>query len=695
MNRILFFIVLCVLLPAAQGQGTKADYERAFALRGVIGGKVFRDRFTALWLGDHHCTYTNRLRAGKREFVIVDGGKGTRRAFTDKKKYEDAWAKLIKVHGEPHYPKKPRWPRYTGLSPDKKLKAFFRGNNFWVRNEESKKELQLSFDGNDRDQYEGWVNWSPDSKWVAVKRRRNVPVRKVQYVDSAPDRQLQPKTFTRSYSKPGDTLATRTVHVFEVKKGGHHFRVDLALVKNPFETRSFQWRDDMSGFLFEHIERGFGAHRIVEVQVPSGKSRVLIDETAKTFVFVYGNSLRHDTKGKKEIIWRSERDGWNHLYLYDGLTGKLKNQITQGKWVVREVLHVDEKRRQILFTANGREKGMDPYYQQVYRIDFDGKNLVRLSEADGTHSAELSPDKMVYIEKWSRVDQPPKHILRRVKDGKALITLEEADAKDLYATGWRHAERFVTKDRDGKFDIHGIICRPMNFDPKKTYPVVEVIYAGPHGAFVPKGWRSRYGHWRDELMELGFITVQIDGKGTNYRGREFQHFAYKNINDAGFPDRIKWMKAAAKKYPYMDLSRVGIYGGSAGGQNAMAAMLWHGDFYKAAAADCGCHDNRMDKIWWNEQWMDWPVGPHYAEQSNVVNAHRLKGALFLSVGELDKNVDPSSTYQVVDALIKADKDFEFLMIPGGGHGVGESRYAARRRLDFFVRHLHGVEPRTK
>ena len=356
---------------------------------------------------------------------------------------------------------------------------------------------------------------------------------------------------------------------------------------------------------------------------------------------------------------------------------------------------MDEDKRQITFRASGREPGQDPYYLHTYRVNFDGTGLLRLTKGDGTHSTHVSPDKTVFIDTWSRVDLPPRHALRRVSDGKLLCELETADAKDLYATGWQHAERFVAKDRDGKFDIHGIICRPSNFDPKKKYPVVEVIYAGPHGSFVPKGWRSRYGQWRDELMELGFITVQIDGKGTNHRGREFQHFAHKNINDAGFPDRIKWMQAAAKKYPYMDISRVGIYGGSAGGQNAMAAMLWHGEFYKAAAADCGCHDNRMDKVWWNEQWMDYPVGPHYAEQSNTVNAHRLQGALLLTVGELDTNVDPASTYQVVNALIKADKDFEFLMFPGGGHGIGESRYAARKRMDFFVRHLHGVEPRAK
>ena len=195
------------------------------------------------------------------------------------------------------------------------------------------------------------------------------------------------------------------------------------------------------------------------------------------------------------------------------------------------------------------------------------------------------------------------------------------------------------------------------------------------------------------MAELGFIVVQIDGMGTSNRSKAFHDVCWKNLGDAGLPDRIAWIKAAAAQYPYLDLSRVGIYGGSAGGQSAVGALLAHGDFYKVGVADCGCHDNRMDKIWWNELWMGWPVGPHYAEQSNVTNAHKLSGKLLLIVGELDHNVDPASTMQVVNALIKADKDFDLLVVPGGGHGIAESPYGTRRRSDFFVRHLLGVEPR--
>ena len=238
-----------------------------------------------------------------------------------------------------------------------------------------------------------------------------------------------------------------------------------------------------------------------------------------------------------------------------------------------------------------------------------------------------------------------------------------------------------------------MIFRPTNFDPSVKYPIIESIYAGPHGQHVPKSFRSYYAD--QALSEIGFIVVKIDGMGTNWRSKAFHDVCWKNIKDAGFPDRKLWMKAAAEKYPYMDVTRVGIYGGSAGGQNAMRAVLDHHDFYDAAFADCGCHDNRMDKVWWNEAWMGWPVDDSYAASSNVVDAHKLGGKLMLTVGELDRNVDPASTMQVVDALIRADKDFDLIVFPGGGHGAGGSAYGTRRMRDFFVRHLHGIEPRVQ
>jgi dipeptidyl aminopeptidase/acylaminoacyl peptidase len=276
--------------------------------------------------------------------------------------------------------------------------------------------------------------------------------------------------------------------------------------------------------------------------------------------------------------------------------------------------------------------------------------------------------------------------LRNAADGKLICLLEQADASEVVQAKGSLPERFVAKGRDGTTDIWGIIHRPQNFDPSRRYPVIENIYAGPHDHHVPKAFRTTYRH-QQQIADRGFIVVQIDGMGTAWRSRKFHDVCFKNLRDAGFPDRIAWMKAAAQKYPQMDLDRVGIYGGSAGGQNAMAALLWHGDFYSAAVADCGCHDNRMDKIWWNEQWMGWPVDESYTRNSNTENAQLLQGHLMLVVGELDRNVDPATTTQVVRKLIDAGKTFDFVLVPGAGHGACETPWASQRRADFFVQHL--------
>jgi dipeptidyl aminopeptidase/acylaminoacyl peptidase len=293
---------------------------------------------------------------------------------------------------------------------------------------------------------------------------------------------------------------------------------------------------------------------------------------------------------------------------------------------------------------------------------------------------------------------PAETVLRSAADGKILMELEKADMHELVSAGWKMPEVFNTKGRDGKTDIWGIIVRPGNFDPAKKYPVIEYIYGGPHNSFVPKSFISDpqggdYRPWTElhEMAELGFIVVQIDGMGTQNRSKAFHDVCWKNLKDGGFPDRMIWIKDAAKKYAYMDTGRVGIFGNSAGGQNAVAALLFHPDFYKVAVSSSGCHDNRMDKIGWNEQWMGFPVGPQYAESSNVTHAGKLKGQLLLILGEMDENVPPESTLQLINGFIKANKKFDFLLVPGMGHSMGGD-YGEHKRRDFFVKHLLGVNP---
>jgi dipeptidyl aminopeptidase/acylaminoacyl peptidase len=427
--------------------------------------------------------------------------------------------------------------------------------------------------------------------------------------------------------------------------------------------------------------------RILAVDAQSGAVKPIVDEHSDTFIDYSGKMISDYLEDTGEIIWASERDGWNHLYLYDARAGLVKNQITRGNWVVRGVESTDKPSRQIWIQAGGIRPEQDPYYVQLCRVNFDGSGLTVLTEGDGTHETQFSPDRRYFIDTWSRVDLPPINALRRASDGRLVCKLEEADASQLAAIGWQMPERFAAKGRDGLTDIYGVIWRPKDFDPAKKYPVIEDIYAGPHDFFTPKNFRASYS--QQKLADHGFVVVQMDGMGTSGRSKKFHDVCWKNLGDAGFPDRILWIKAAAAKHPFMDLSRVGIYGTSAGGQNALRGMLDHGDFYQVGVSDSGCHDNRMDKIWWNEQWMGWPVDESYARSSNVRDAAKLQGKLLLMVGEMDRNVDPSSTMQVVNALIKADKDFELLYMPGAGHGVARTPYGARRLEEFFVRNFLG------
>ena len=557
-----------------------------------------------------------------------------------------------------------------------------------------KKEGDASFaltkEGTEEDGYIRRFYWSPDSKKLVVLRRAKGEEHKVHIIESSPKDRVQPKLHWYNYHKPGDRIPVTKPHLFDIAER-KEVSIDDKLFSSPWKIDELRWDARSRWFTFLYNQRGHQVLRVVTVNAQTGEATALIDETSKTFVdYAFKKYIRYldDTR---EIIWMSERDGWNHLYLYDSETGEVKNQITKGPWVVRRVDRTDTKERQIWFRAGGIHPGKDPYHLHFCRINFDGSGLVILTEGAGTHEIEYSPNRDFFVDRYSRVDMPTVTELRRADDGSLVCKLEQADWLQLLKTGWRPPERFVAKGRDGKTDIYGIIHRPTNLTPEKQYPVIEKIYAGPHGSFVPKKFSSYFS--AQAIAELGFIVVQIDGMGTSNRSKAFHDVCWKNLGDSGFPDRILWIKAAAEKYPYIDVSRVGIYGGSAGGQSSTCAVLAHGDFYKVAVSDCGCHDNRMDKMWWNELWMSWPVGPHYAEQSNVTNAHKLEGKLLLTVGELDRNVDPASTMQMANALIKADKDFDLIVFPGRGHGAGESAYGKRRRRDFFVRHLHGVEPR--
>lgn len=744
---VLASLVLWPLFLSAQG--TKADYERAAGLRekfqflavGAVDRSGWIEKTSRFW-------YKKTVKGGT-EFVVMDAESLVKKTAFDHQKLA---ASLSAASGEKYsalnlpfmalffmdnekalefeagdfrwrcelsdysvkkvgpaarrgggspFAPRPAPPQDPKVSPDGQWEAIIKNFNVWLRSKDKKEEFPLSWEGSEGDYYApSSLRWSPDSKKLAAYRIRPGYKRTIQYVESSPLGQLQPKYHTFEYPKPGDVADLCRPVLFHVETK-RQFVIDNALFPSPYHSQGIGpnsrdvpdavWWKDSRAFTFEYNQRGHQVYRVIEVDAATGKPRVQINEEYKTFFCYSGKKYRFDTQDGKEIIWMSERDGWNHLYLYDASTGAVKNQITKGEWVVRGVDKVDEAARQIWFQASGMYPGKDPYFIHYYRVNFDGTGLTPLTEGEGNHTVVFSSDRKSYVDTWSRADFPPVCELRRTEDRKLLGEVEKADIRELVKAGWRAPEVFVAKGRDGKTDIWGIIFRPTNFDPKKKYPVIENIYAGPQGSFVPKSFSAFNA--MQSLAEIGFIVSQVDGMGTSNRSKAFHDVCWKNIGDAGFPDRIRWHKAIAEKYPYYDISRVGIYGGSAGGQNSTGALLFHPEFYKAAVSFAGCHDNRMDKLWWNELWLGWPLDESYVRNSNTADAHKLQGKLLLIVGELDNNVDPASTMQVVNALEQADKDFELLVMTGTGHGAAETPYGSRRRMDFLVRHLLRVEPR--
>jgi dipeptidyl aminopeptidase/acylaminoacyl peptidase len=729
-------------LPAqARAQGTPADYERANGLRARYESAAIDIAGPATWIGNTNRFWYRKLSRGASEFIIVDAQTLQKRPAFDHQKIA---ASLSKITGNTYKPQDlplvglrfdntaasffvtldstpircavadsvcikveapTRDPRNQGtrVSPDGKWEAIVNNFNVAVRPVGSHEPAFLSTDGSEGNYYEiRSIAWSPDSTKLAAYRVRPGYKREVHYVESSPEDQIQPKFSSIVYAKPGDTLELEQPALFDVA-AKKQINVDNALFPNPYELSDPVWRKDSRGFTFEYNQRGHQVYRVIEVDAATGKPRALISDEPRTF-FDYrpanggladsGKKYRYDLSDGKEIIWMSERDGWSHLYLYDGATGAVKNQITKGDWVVRGVQRVDEAKRQIWFSAGGMYRDQDPYFAYYYRINFDGSGLTHLTSAAANHNGAYSSDGQFFVDNYSRLDLPPVLELRRTSDNSVLATLERGDITELTKPGWRAPEVFKASGRDGKTDTWGIIIRPTNFDPGKKYPVIENIYAGPQGSFVPKSFLA-YSSMMAQA-DIGFIVVQIDGMGTSNRSKAFHDVAWKNLGDAGFPDRILWHKAVAAKYPWYDIARVGIYGGSAGGQSALGGLLFHPEFYKAAVSYAGCHDNRMDKIWWNEQWMGWPIGPQYSASSNVDNAYRLQGDLLLVVGELDTNVDPSSTMQVVHQLMKHNKNFDLLVVPGANHpaarGDQYAAYGDHKRFDFFVQHLLGVTP---
>jgi dipeptidyl aminopeptidase/acylaminoacyl peptidase len=626
-------------------------------------------------------------------------------------------------------------------SPDGNWAAFVRGHNLWVRRLDGGEEIQLTDDGAEHAAYatppEGRTTavtdrlrgkkiapnarWSPDSKRIVTHRLDERNVEELHLLQALPgDGRVRPVLHRYRYAMPGDEhvplaelvivdVATRAVTPVNAPPL-------VAGAFSPFDMNLVWWTEDNSHVAFVDLKRGFREAWLCVADAASGAVRTLLTERGKTLVLPNHTPFNHQqvwvSNDTNEAIWFSQRDGWGHLYLFDtsGAEPKLTRQITRGPWTTRELQHVDAVNRVVYFTAGGREPGRDPYYRHLYRVGFDGSDLELLTPEDADHQISFTPGKGYFIDTYSRVDQPPRSVLRAA-GGRLVRELEEADVEPLLATGWRYPERFRVKARDGVTDIYGIIIRPTHFDPEKQYPVLDGIYPGPQIIRTPKAFPDtspRGSLWHDQsLAELGFIIVNIDGMGTPFRSKAFLDHQYGRMEEAGgLEDHIAALRQLATRYPQLDLDRVGIYGHSGGGYASVRAMLAHPDFYKVAVSSAGNHDQRGYLAEWGELYIGCLEGDNYLSQVNLSLAARLAGKLLLAYGEMDDNVHPALTIQLMDALIKANKDFDLLVLPNGNHAFADlgrpsedefgtttnNLYFLRRRWDYFVQHLLGAEP---
>ena len=677
-------VLLCPATLPAQTFSESFDdlYEKGSGFLKEASKTVYHGAVTPVWKDPGTFLYKTSTPDSVKTFIVdLSSGKVSEAS-------ENEYDELVKkATGRYHDPSDDSMyasgERKPVPSPDGKLEAVFRDSNIWIRHSGDDSSLrQLSFDGTDQDRYDR-VLWSPDSKKLAAFRKEIIKERRILLRNSRPDSQVQPEYRWLDYAKPGDALPQVTPALFDVEE-----MRTVPILGGGWPEQYFmemgRWSPDSGFFTFEYNKRGHQLYQLVAVDAGTGKCRVLAEEKSDTFVYYY-DLFRHYFKDGSRILWVSERDDWRHLYSIDPRSGKI-SQLTRGEWNVREILNVDEEKGIVLMYVNGlhASEGEDPYNKHLARLDLSSGELKDLTPENANHTVSLNPDRTCLIDNYSRPDSPNVCVARSAEDGSVIKEIQRQDISGILARGYTTPIVFKAKGRDGTTDIWGTIYLPYKFDKRKRYPVVEYIYAGPHDSHVVKDFRPEMRF--SKLLELGFAVVSIDGMGTDNRSKSFQDVCWRNLKDAGFPDRILWMKAAAARYKFLDISNVGIYGYSAGGQNTLAALLFYPDFYKVGVALCGCHDNRMDKMWWNEQWMGYPIGPWYGENSNVDNAWRLRGKLLLVNGEVDDNVDPASTLQVVAELVKNGKYFEQMYLPGHSHNLG-SDYITKRVFEFFWKNI--------
>ena len=728
MNKLLSFNCLLLLFVAnvfaqqtmttAPRVYTAADYARAEKMLGFNAGQlVDRGAVRPNYTPDGKFWY-RVLTATGSEYVLIDPANGSRKTAANL-----AGLGLADATEKPAAQGR-RGNPLAVTSPDGAREAYIKDYNLWMRDVASGKETQLTTDGVKDFGYAtdnaGWVHsdravlvWSNDSKKIATFQQDQRGVSDMYLVSTNVG---APKLEAWKYPLPGDkTITTIQRVIIEVENpkvirlqmpADQHRSTICDDVSCDGGWEDVQWSDDGKTLGFVSTSRDHKVENLRVADASTGAITEIFTETSPTqFEAGQGAVNWKYLPASNEFIWYSEKDGWGHLYLYDLKTKQLKNQITKGDFAVWQIVDVNEKNRTIYFNAGGREKNQDPYFSHFYSVSFDGSKLALLTPEDGNHDVSLTPDGTRFIDIYSKPDVPPTSVLKDMS-GKVVAVLEKTDIARLTATGWEPPTPITVKSRDGKWDLYGLMFTPTNFDKSKKYPIIDYIYPGPQGGGVGSRSFAPARNDHQSLAELGFIVVVIDGTCNPLRSKAFHDACYGNMADNTLLDQIEGIKQLAVKYPSIDLDRVGIWGHSGGGFATAAAMFRYPDFFKVGISESGNHDNRNYEDDWGERYIGLLTETadnksNYTDQANQTVAKNLKGKLLLAHGTMDDNVPPSNTLLVVDALIKANKDFDLLLIPNARHGYGQnaldnrsnaSLYMMRRRWDYFVKNLMGAEP---
>ncbi|QGG51841.1 S9 family peptidase [Lysinibacillus pakistanensis] len=619
-------------------------------------------------------------------------------------------------------------------SPDGDWTVFTKDHNLYLRNLNTKEVKTLTIDGEPYYDYGSQPEastsaiferlyqqqpppvalWSPNSKKIVSHRLDQRKVRTLHLLQYVPQNQAgEPEAHAYRYPLVGDKYVPLIeFYIFDIEKGSA-IQVDfdpiISGMVSPLTeySQTAFWTEDSNSFYFLNFSRDYRVVQFILVDSETGKARILLEEQSDSFIFTdlynlgFGAVNIRWINKSNDFIWHSERDGWSHLYLYDGNTGQLKNRITSGEWGVRQIISVDEEKEWLYFTAGGRESDRDPYLQHLYRVRFDGTELMLLTPEDAEHDVFISPNNTYFVDTYSRVDLPPQTILRKT-DGSFVCNLEKANVERLMEKGYSIPKRFKVKAADGVTDLYGILIQPANLTKNKKYPVLDSFYGGPQLTHTPKKFT-----WGGEFIEgpvdftggaqafaqLGFAVLIMDGRGTPYRSKSFHDYSNGNLERAaGLEDHVAALKQLTQRFPFLDKNSVGIYGESGGGYGAARAILSYPETYKVAVAGCGNHDQRYYLAFWGERFQGMYDPELYKEQDNTLLVSRLKGKLLLVTGDMDDNVHPSLTIRMVHALTKANKDFDLMILPNRHHGIGADVYYIRRRWDYFVQHLLKVEP---